>query len=390
MTTNRVSFEQVAVAAGYFSMRWKSPFSMMYFEGCLQTGLFRRDLVLTLDSETRAAPAKKEVAANSLEIANGVYRPNSSVDWNRIFRGSWTITAMEQSDEWLSEFIENFTLPIIPTYSTLRYPPFPELLPVMQLCKSRILASLCSSRSLTVVGRGASFERLVRKVGDHMNERTSVELQALAINDYSVVALECAGKFSRQLYISLGLPIAELPQAEESVEKLSLSHIENNARSLFKNNPGFPARPIDLRTIRERYGDHPVLKAVALHTGAEWLIDEANVAQLRFFTSPEIVDETQELMDMREDLDVNCPEIDNQTTLAIAQFHESGDRICVLLSGPKSGTVAILSLDSDDAIIAESFKEFIAMLDVDAVSLLRKFGVADVAFEGKMVRPYDV
>ena len=389
MTTNRATFQQVAITAGYFTMRWKSPFSIMYFEGCLQTGLFERDVVLTLDSETRAAPAKKEVSTNSVEIVTGVYRPKSSIDWSRIFRGSWTITSIEQSDQWLSEFTEHFTLPIIPTYSTLRYPPFPELLPVMQLYKSRILASLCSSRSLTVVGRGLSFERLVRKVGDHMAERIPKELQALAINDYSAIALECAAKFSRQLSISLGLPNKELTQAVGATEKLSLSHIENNARALFKNNPGFPARPIDLRTIRERYGDHPVLQEVALHTGAEWLVDEANVAHLRFFTSPEIVDETQELMDMRQDIDANFPEIDNQTALAIAQFHESGDRICVLLSGPKAGAVAILSLDSDDAILFESFKAFIALLDEDAVSLLRKFGVADVVAGGKTVKPYE-
>jgi len=390
MTTNRVSFEQVAVAAGYFSMSWKSPFSMMYFDGCLQTGLFERDVVLTLDQETRAAPSKKEVAANSLELSKGVYRPKSSIDWSRIFRGSWTITAIEQNDEWLSEFLENFTLPIVPTYSTLRYPPFPELLPVMQLYKSHILASVCTSRRLTVVGSGASFERLVRKVGHDMAEKMPEVLQSLAINDYSVVALDCAGKFSRQLYLALGLPISELKHVEGSDSKLLLPYNENTVRSLFKNGHGFPARPIDLRTIRERYGDHPVLAEIALHTGAEWLIDEENVSHLRFFTSPEIVDETQELMDVREDMDPNCAEIDNQTALVIAQFRESGDRICVLLSGPKAGAVAILSLDSDDAILAESFKEFVMMLDADAVSLLRKCGVADVALGGKKVKPYDV
>ena len=232
----------------------------------------------------------------------------------------------------------------------------------------------------SIIGNDALFKYLVQELPDHKN---------YAPERGDTGHWTAKGKFFFPLRLKKEDRINALLSVSPKNKKLSYSsNIRLHRTNQYRKSPGFPARPIDLRTIRERYGDHPVLAEVAPHTGAEWLIDDKNVAHLRFFTSPEIVDETQELMDMREDMDANCPEIDNQTTLAIAQFHESDDRICVLLSGPKAGAVAILSLDSDDAILFESFKEFIASLDADAVALLRKFGVADVVVDGKTVKPH--
>ena len=238
----------------------------------------------------------------------------------------------------------------------------------------------------SIIGNDALFKHMVNRLPDkptYVPERGDLAHWKEKRRFFFPSRLKSSDRIVK-LFSSTEEPL----KIEKSVQATQLNY--PTLHKQLKNSPGFPARPIDLRTIRERYGDHPVLAEIALHTGAEWLIDEENVSHLRFFTSPEIVDETQELMDVREDMDPNCAEIDNQTALVIAQFRESGDRICVLLSGPKAGAVAILSLDSDDAILAESFKEFVMMLDADAVSLLRKCGVADVALGGKKVKPYDV
>jgi len=425
VSNERIDFETLANAAGYFKMNLGSVRSIADFENCVRANFFAQDVFLTLDPETKPIPNRREMKSQSEEVAYGLFKPNSNINWLEIFSGSWTIIAVVADEVWLDKFLESYSHPFVPSHSTLDNSSFSGLLPMIKYRPTSMLVALNESRSVTVLGRGDNYKKIVRGVAMRKSTVNQTTRTAFSIDYYSSSALKVAEKFARSIAnmlsdVSLVLSEPKLkvspkrttdpkgasdfcetqrpPKNSEhlttraraiAVTGVQKQHLKP-ARSIFKHLHGFPARPIDLRTIRERYGDHPVLTEIAHHTGAEWLIDEENVSHLRFFTSPEIVDETQEMMDEREVMDATCAEIDNHAVLVIAQFRESGDRICVLLAGPKAGAVAILSHDSDDAILAESFKEFIAMLDADAVSLLRKFGVADVALGGKRLKPYDV
>jgi hypothetical protein len=370
----RIEFEPIANAAGYFRMHLTSPRTRFDYEQCVHAGFFSQDILLTLNPETKADPSRRELKSSVSEIAPGVFQPRSTIDWLEMFGGSWSITASVTDEVWLDQFLKNYSNPYVPTYTTIEDSSFSELVPVLKIRSEAILVSLGESRGVTVVGRGAAYERIVHATA--IRRATIDQAKRYMADGYSASAQKEATKFAQSVARIIGSVSDKKYLKKKPVEKTAMRTLASNKQALSGANLAVKPSADDIRKI--------YLSSTLV--GSNWFFDSANVAHLNFYSEREILKETQELLEHLEEVE-SGDGLDGEKAIAIGQFLQSGDRIALMLTGHHAGSIVMFFHDVDDQIISPNLTQFVEQLKADN-SLLKRFGVAKFNRSGKLIDPY--